>query len=221
MSEKLMNLAEIKPYWRNPRKNNGAIEAIKESIIKFGYRSRIMVDSENTIIVGHSRYKALTELKGKLEPYIKELTNKINDCIKKDEKEAKTLADFQNNLESVHKGRVPVIIAEGLSDAQAKEYRLSDNKTGELSEWDFEKLRFELRELNEAVGFTAGEIGNILQESDLKKDLVTDEDIKKAEKAEAEKVTQTVEKHERNQIKLVCPHCGGKMGVNRDELLNQ
>lgn len=43
---------------------------------------------------------------------------------------------------------VPCIVAEGLSPQQAREYRLVDNKTGELSLWDFEKLELELKDLN-------------------------------------------------------------------------
>lgn len=53
---------EIKPYHRNPRENNEAIEKVRESISKFGYRQLICVDANNVIIAGHSRYKALLDL---------------------------------------------------------------------------------------------------------------------------------------------------------------
>lgn len=42
---------------------------------------------------------------------------------------------------------VPVVVADGLSDEQVKAYRLADNKTGEIAEWDFDKLNIELGEL--------------------------------------------------------------------------
>ena len=42
---------------------------------------------------------------------------------------------------------VPVIRADDLSEEQIKAFRLADNKTGELAEWDFEKLEKELAEL--------------------------------------------------------------------------
>ena len=45
---------------------------------------------------------------------------------------------------------VPVIIADDLTDEQVKAYRLADNKTGELAEWDLEKMEEELRELLDA-----------------------------------------------------------------------
>lgn len=39
---------------------------------------------------------------------------------------------------------VPVVVADGLSQNQIDAYRLADNKTNELSEWDFDKLNVEL-----------------------------------------------------------------------------
>ena len=53
---------------------------------------------------------------------------------------------------------VPCIIADDLTEDQIRAFRLADNKTGELAEWDFEKLEFELEQLREmdmaAFGFT-------------------------------------------------------------------
>lgn len=43
---------------------------------------------------------------------------------------------------------VPVIVAENLSDEQARAYRLADNKTGEIATWDNPKLIEELANLN-------------------------------------------------------------------------
>lgn len=42
---------------------------------------------------------------------------------------------------------VPVVVADNLTEEQAKAYRLADNKTGELSEWDDDALLEELEEL--------------------------------------------------------------------------
>src|SRR6516164_5740468 len=42
---------------------------------------------------------------------------------------------------------VPVHVATGLTPAQVKAYRLADNKTGELADWDYERLVQELADL--------------------------------------------------------------------------
>lgn len=43
--------------------------------------------------------------------------------------------------------KVPVIIADDLSEAEVKAFRLADNKVGELADWDFNILSSELAEL--------------------------------------------------------------------------
>lgn len=43
--------------------------------------------------------------------------------------------------------KVPVIIADDLSEAEVKAFRLADNKVGELADWDFNILSAELAEL--------------------------------------------------------------------------
>lgn len=42
---------------------------------------------------------------------------------------------------------VPCIVADDLTPEQIKAFRLADNKVGELADWDFEKLNFELSEI--------------------------------------------------------------------------
>jgi len=52
----------IKPYWRNPRENRRTIEALKKSIKRYGFNVPIVIDKENVIIAGHSRYSAMLGL---------------------------------------------------------------------------------------------------------------------------------------------------------------
>jgi ParB-like chromosome segregation protein Spo0J len=40
--------------------------------------------------------------------------------------------------------KCPVLVANGLSEAQAKAYRIADNKTGEIATWDEQSLIMEL-----------------------------------------------------------------------------
>ena len=61
MNINLVDISEIKPYENNPRiKSN--ITKVAESIKKFGFQQPIVVDRQNIIIVGHSRYEASKQL---------------------------------------------------------------------------------------------------------------------------------------------------------------
>lgn len=48
---------EIKPYEKNPRKNDEAVKYVAESIKQFGFKVPIIIDKDNVIVCGHTRYK--------------------------------------------------------------------------------------------------------------------------------------------------------------------
>lgn len=147
----LMALSDITPYENNPRNNEEAVEKVANSIKEFGFNQPIVVDKDNVIIVGHTRYLAAQQLE----------------------------------LE-----KVPVIVAENLSEEQARAYRLADNKTGELAGWDFEKLALELEQIE---SFDMGEFG-FIEGSDLD---ITDDDFLSDNQIK-----------EKEPKKVTCPHCG-------------
>ena len=62
--------------------------------------------------------------------------------------------------------KVPIHVAKGLSPAQVKAYRLADNRTGEIAEWDYDLLPIELSQLGE-MEFDLGMLG--FAEDDLAK----------------------------------------------------
>lgn len=70
MEVKLVKIAEIKPYDRNPRNNDGAVDAVAASIKEFGWQQPIVVDRDGVIIAGHTRYKAAQKLKCKEVPIV-------------------------------------------------------------------------------------------------------------------------------------------------------
>ncbi|RIK57258.1 MAG: chromosome partitioning protein ParB [Nitrospira sp.] len=55
-------LIDIKPYENNPRLNDTAVDVVAESIKQFGFRQPIVVDGDNVIVVGHTRWKAAQKL---------------------------------------------------------------------------------------------------------------------------------------------------------------
>lgn len=103
-------IEEIKEYENNPRNNDNAVEYVARSIKDFGFKIPIIVDKNNVIVAGHTRYKAAKEL----------------------------------NLTEV-----PCIVADDLTDEQIKAFRLVDNKSAELAEWNLELLNIELENIHD------------------------------------------------------------------------
>ena len=55
-------LVELIPYVNNPRNNEAAVDKVASSIQEFGFKVPIIVDSQNVIIAGHTRFKASKKL---------------------------------------------------------------------------------------------------------------------------------------------------------------
>lgn len=53
---------DLIPYERNPRKNDGAVEYVANSIKEFGFKNPIVIDRDGVIVAGHTRLKAAKRL---------------------------------------------------------------------------------------------------------------------------------------------------------------
>lgn len=82
-----MRLKDIKPYARNPRRNDDSVDAVARSIEEFGFQSPIIVDRDLTIIAGHTRYKAAKKLG------LKEVPVLVADELTPEQVEAYRIAD--------------------------------------------------------------------------------------------------------------------------------
>lgn len=65
-----MSLDSLKPYENNPRSNKEAVEYVAESIAEFGFKIPIVIDKNNVIVCGHTRYMAAERLNMKTVPCI-------------------------------------------------------------------------------------------------------------------------------------------------------
>ena len=125
----LWSLDRIKPYEKNPRVNDQAVDAVAASIKEFGFRQPIVVDEDGVIVVGHTRFKAAQKLELK---------------------------------------KVPVHQAVGLTPEQIKAYRIADNQSASLSDWNHELLALELSDLKDLdfdidlLGFGEDELAKLL-----------------------------------------------------------
>lgn len=167
-------LDEITPYWRNPRRiSDEAVEAVAESIRRYGYQQPIVVDSDNVIVVGHTRYAA---------------------------------------LKSLGVSEVPVYVTD-LPASKVSEYRLVDNRTGEMSEWDHEALVLELREWEEGL------LESFFPDLDLEIGQITDAVTTDAEvDAAVTEVTRIKDAAPVLTTDVVCPACFHSFKVRTDSL---
>jgi ParB-like chromosome segregation protein Spo0J len=68
MKIEMWEIERVKPYDKNPRRNDKAVEVVANSIREFGWRQPIVVDKDGVIVVGHTRYKAALKLGLKTVP---------------------------------------------------------------------------------------------------------------------------------------------------------
>jgi len=62
MKIEMRKLSDVKPYEKNPRINDNAVDSVAASIKEFGFRQPIVVDKDGVIIIGHTRWKAAQKL---------------------------------------------------------------------------------------------------------------------------------------------------------------
>ena len=95
---------------------------------------------------------------------------------------------------------VPCIVLDMLTSEQIQAYRVADNKLAEQSEWDFEALEKELKELKEMdfdmelLGFSEKELEKLLGET---KEIDMNDFFE-----------ESAEVSEKREKTIICPHCG-------------
>lgn len=87
MEIKMVKIKDLKPYEENPRNNDDAVEYVANSIKEFGFKVPIVLDRNNEIVAGHTRYKASLKLGLKEVPCI------IADDLNEEQIKAFRLAD--------------------------------------------------------------------------------------------------------------------------------
>ena len=57
-----MNIEDLIPYENNPRINKDAVDVVAKSISDFGFKVPIIIDKNNVIVAGHTRFLASKKL---------------------------------------------------------------------------------------------------------------------------------------------------------------
>ena len=120
----LVLTSQLVPYAMNSRLHSEKqIEQLAEAIKEFGWTSPVVADAKG-IVAGHGRVMAAEKIYS------------AGGRIK------------MPNGALLPMGTVPVIDCTGWTDEQRRTYVIWDNKSSELSTWDHEKLKLEVRDLN-------------------------------------------------------------------------
>ena len=57
MEIKMMKVQDVHPYENNPRINDGAVDAVAESIKQYGFKVPVIIDGGGVLVTGHTRLR--------------------------------------------------------------------------------------------------------------------------------------------------------------------
>lgn len=118
MQVEMWKTSQVKPYDKNPRRNDGAVDAVAASIREFGFKQPIVVDKDGIIIAGHTRHKAAKKLGLKEVPVV------VADDLPPEKVKAYRLADNK------------------VGEMAGWDFSLLDRELAELDDLDFDLSEF-------------------------------------------------------------------------------
>jgi hypothetical protein len=189
-------IGEIKPYWRNPRKNDKTVEALCKVIPEVGFNVPLVIDEKGIIVKGHARYRSAVILG------LKELP-----CIVTDQSEEKNRLDrlSDNKISELTEWDVPELRYEleqidfPLEDVgfDVTKTEFMDNTYAQIEDTSVDE-----EALNQAKASIMSQIRN---SSPIK---TTEQDFEKTEDLPSDEEYSNVESGTKKMLKIRCPKCG-------------
>lgn len=124
MEIKMVKIGDLKPYENNPRFNDEAVQYVANSIKQFGFKVPMVIDKNNVIVAGHTRYKASMELGLKEVPCI------VADDLNEEQIKAFRLADNK------------------VSEKATWDFELLDEELQDIININMEDFDFKLTDIN-------------------------------------------------------------------------
>jgi len=151
----LQEINKLIPYHNNPRKNQ-AVDKVASSIKEFGWQQPIVVDEQNVIVVGHTRYQAALKLG------LKEVPTHIAKGLTESQIKAYRLLDNRANQDALWDDEMLKIEIKGLEELNA-DLNLTGFTADELNKLLFEENKGltdedEIPELSEETVCKLGDI---------------------------------------------------------------
>lgn len=206
----MKKLNEIKPYFKNPRKNDKTVEMLVKVIPQVGFNVPILIDKDGVIVKGHARYKAAFKLGMTEVPCV--ITN---------------ASPEQINLDRITDNRISELsewMEEGLMhELDALDVKF-DDILGDLDlKTDVIENQFDMTELeeieNEHPNLSDEDKQKIYEEMIAKKEAEEQKRIaEKIAKAEEEKIEGQLPQ-KKKYIKCVCGKCGEVFYIELDKAI--
>ena len=206
----MKKLNEIKPYFKNPRKNDKTVEMLVKVIPQVGFNVPILIDKDGVIVKGHARYKAAFKLGMEQVP-----------CV------ITTATPEQINLDRITDNRISEL-SEWLEEGLLHELDTLDIKFNDiLDDLDLKTDVIENTFDETFLGETENEHPDL---SDEDKQKIYEEMIAKKEAEEQAKIAERIKKAEdksiedqmpqkRKYIKCVCGKCGEVFYIELDKAI--
>lgn len=204
----MKKLTEIKPYIRNPRKNDRTVELLCKIIPKVGFNVPIVIDSDGVIVKGHARFMAAIKLNMPEVPCI--VTHADAEAIKADRIADNKISEF----------------SEWVNDALLHEIDMID------LDFDFEELGFPKPDFSDIPTFDdfGADVDDGHEMSEEERQKLYAEFLEKQAKENAVEVQMTTEsamkaavakqanmpKAHIDYLKCTCEKCGNVMYVDKN-----
>lgn len=193
----------VRPYARNPRKNDKTVDALVDLIPKVGFNVPIVIDKDGVIVKGHSRYKAAIKLGMTEVPCI--ISEADEEANKLDRISDNRVSEFSEWLDEALNHELDMITLDA---------SMLDFPTIELPDFD-DDFEIPERETDEERRQRFLKMQEEFEKDAPKVELVTE---KQMEKAEQKKETPAPKA---KYFKCICEKCGHTMFVTEANMVNE
>lgn len=196
-------ISEVKPYVRNPRKNEKTVKLLVDIIPKVGFNVPLVIDKKGIIVKGHARYAAAIQLGMTEVPCV--VTDADEEAIKLDRIADNKISEFSEWVTDELLHEVDMLNI----DFDLEELGLPSVRFDDIPEPEFE-------EQQEAPD-RAEKYKKFLEEQRAREEARLKKRIERAEeKMTSEAVAEENKKYQK-YWKVVCPDCGKIIFVKEGE----
>ncbi len=210
----MKKINEIKPYVRNPRKNDKTVELLYKVIPKVGFNVPLVIDEKGVIVKGHARFTAAIRLGMQELPCI--ITHADPEAIKADRIADNKISEFSEwvNEELMHEIDMidfdfdfselgfPTVSFDDIPAAEEFEAGLED-EGHQISEEERQKLYQEFLEEQE-------------KQNAVEVEMASEKEIQEAKAAQKNTATPPP-----RYYKCVCEKCGHVMFVREGDICDR